>query len=204
MDPLWTENVSILLRRDRLKEFWPNAKFHVNENVNAFSRFCLYSGIILTITQNNPFMILITLSIAIIFTKLAQRHKRPPLYKSVQAEHNMPEINKMVKKECLKPSNENPFANVTYSDYTENPERPPACPSENVTEDVNDKFFHSFPQSEYDLYNNGHSQRQFFSMPSTTIPNDQTSFANWLYGDMKKTCKSNPMNCTGSEAFGSG
>ena len=204
MDPLWKENVSILLRKDRIKEFWPNSKFHINENVNAFSRFCLYAGLILTVLQNNPFMLLMSLSIAIIFTKIAQRHKRPSLYKSVQPEHTMPELNKMVKKKCLEPSNENPFANVTYFDYENDPNRPPACSIDNVKENVNDKFFHSFPQSEYDLYNNGHSQRQFFSMPNTTIPNDQASFAKWLYGDINKTCKSNPLNCTGTEAFGSG
>jgi len=204
MDPLWTENISVLLRKDRLNEFWPNKKFHINEKINAFSRFCLYSGIILTIVKNNPFMLVVTLSVAVILTKLAERHDRPTLYKSIQAEHNSPELNEMVKKKCIQPSNENPFANVTYSDYEKDPNRPPACSAESVKDDMNSKFFNDFPQSEYDLYNNGHSQRQFFSMPNTTIPNDQANFANWLYGDMKKTCKSNPINCTGSEAFGSG
>ena len=31
------------------------------------------------------------------------------------------------------------------------------------------------------LFNNKSSQRQFYTLPSTTIPNDQGGFANWLY-----------------------
>ncbi len=31
-------------------------------------------------------------------------------------------------------------------------------------------------------------QRNFYSMPSTTVPNDQTGFANWCY-KLPKTCK---------------
>jgi hypothetical protein len=45
-----------------------------------------------------------------------------------------------------------------------------------------------------DLFNRNTSQRQFYTTPVTTIPNDQTGFARWLY-KLPETCKENQSNC---------
>lgn len=39
-----------------------------------------------------------------------------------------------------------------------------------------------------DVFNRNNSQRQFYTMPTTTFPGDQTTFANWLY-KTPVTCK---------------
>jgi hypothetical protein len=39
------------------------------------------------------------------------------------------------------------------------------------------------------VYGKKQGQRQFITQPSTSIPNDQGSFANWLYKIPGKTCK---------------
>ena len=41
-----------------------------------------------------------------------------------------------------------------------------------------------------DIYERNFSERQFYSVPATTIPNDQESFSKWLYF-RKPTCKEN-------------
>ena len=41
-----------------------------------------------------------------------------------------------------------------------------------------------------DIFGKNNSQRQFYTMPVTTIPNNQTQFANWLY-KTEPTCKEN-------------
>jgi hypothetical protein len=41
-----------------------------------------------------------------------------------------------------------------------------------------------------DIYNTQTSSRQFYTIPSSKIPNDQTLFANWLY-NRGPTCKEN-------------
>ena len=43
-----------------------------------------------------------------------------------------------------------------------------------------------------DLFGRYNSQRQFYTMPSTTVPNDQKSFAEWLY-KTPETCKENSL-----------
>ena len=45
-----------------------------------------------------------------------------------------------------------------------------------------------------DLYGKSNDQRQYYTMPSTTIPNNQTSFAKWCYG-VGPTCKESSIYC---------
>ena len=88
--------------------------------------------------------------------------------------------------------------NVLMSDYIENPNREPACP---LDEEIKEKIEESFNFNLYkglnedDLFNRNNSQRQFYTNPATTIPNDQTSFANWLY-KTSPTCKENTIGCS--------
>jgi len=44
------------------------------------------------------------------------------------------------------------------------------------------------------VYETFHSQRQFYTMPSTTIPNSQDEYAKWLYGNAL-SCKDNQRYC---------
>ena len=43
--------------------------------------------------------------------------------------------------------------------------------------------------SSTDVFGKTQGQRQFVSMPSTTIPNDVDSYQKWLYKIPGKTCK---------------
>jgi hypothetical protein len=96
----------------------------------------------------------------------------------------------------------NPLGNVLLTDYKDNPDRKPAAPSFNpvVIDDINTKS----KEITKDLYPGLNTKplysglgnnmefddlmMQFYSTPSTTIPNDQGSFADYLYGDMP-SCK---------------
>lgn len=89
------------------------------------------------------------------------------------------------------PTSRNPFMNILLDEYKYHPERPPAAPVGHPdVEQVMDDYFriqwHSDPT---DVYGKKQGQRQFITQPSTSIPNDQGSFANWLYKIPGKTCK---------------
>ena len=46
-----------------------------------------------------------------------------------------------------------------------------------------------------DMYSKHNSQRQFYTVPGNSIPNDQDTFAKWLYAT-PKTCKEgNGLQC---------
>jgi hypothetical protein len=102
------------------------------------------------------------------------------------------------------PTSKNPFSNVLLSDYTENKNKKPAPPSDNpmVKNDIINKTLQFIQNSNptvhdisYNLFNDVHESlsfeqtlRPFYSTPSTTIPNDQTAFADFCYGSML-SCK---------------
>ena len=142
------------------------------------------------------------MSIVMLVTKIFEKKENKTQPNPKQAAHINPDINMMTNKKCVIPTKHNPFGNVNYfQDLT----RPAACSADEVKEEINKNFFDGFEKNPYDIYNNKHSQRQFFSVSNTTVPNDQTSFATWLYGGSnKKKCKENTNICRGTEAFGSG
>ena len=67
--------------------------------------------------------------------------------------------------------------------------------NENIQKDIEDKFGYNLYRDVGDLYGKSNSQREFYTMPSTTIPNNQTSFAKWCYS-VGPTCKEKSIYCT--------
>ena len=89
------------------------------------------------------------------------------------------------------PTSKNLFMNVLLDEMKYNPDRPGAAPVGNPTvKQTLDDFFrvHWFSDPT-DVFGKNQNQRQYITQPSTTVPNDQGSFANWLYKIPGKTCK---------------
>lgn len=197
MDPFWYKSPAILLRRPR--EFWPSPQMSTEERLNAVTRFVLYAAVLLSVYRNDPSILAAGLAIgaflAIIYVYRAPRAPRAPL----QPAHTKPTTENMTDKECTRPTRHNPFANVSMADYEGNADRPSACYHETVADDIDGHFYAKRGRQYHDPFNRRHDQRQFFSNPTTTIPNDSVGFATWLYGK-GGTCKSDHTTCTGTEA----
>ena len=96
--------------------------------------------------------------------------------------------------ESIQISKANPFDNVLVSDYTFAPKRPAATPK--TTTELDEMFRVNWYNDQTDVFGKTQSQRMFITQPSTTIPNDQESYQNWLYKIPGKTCKEgNPEAC---------
>ena len=89
------------------------------------------------------------------------------------------------------PSPRNPFMNVLVDEIKYNPKRPEAKSVEDpVVKSTMDDFFRvNWFSDPTDVFGKSQGQRQFITMPSTTIPNDRESLQNWLYKIPGKTCK---------------
>jgi hypothetical protein len=90
----------------------------------------------------------------------------------------------------VKPTKDNPFMNpnileVSNLDYS-------ACDINNkrIKNGIDDYFKTPVYKDVIDIYDRKFSERQFYTMPATTIPNDQESYVNWLYS-RGKSCKEN-------------
>ena len=89
------------------------------------------------------------------------------------------------------PSSRNLFMNVLVDEMKYNPHRPEAAPVGNPTvkQTMDDFFRVQWFSDPTDVFGKSQGQRQFVTQPSTTVPNDQGSFADWLYKIPGKTCK---------------
>jgi hypothetical protein len=86
--------------------------------------------------------------------------------------------------------------NVLISEISENPLRPAAAnvQSIKVRSELDSYFDTMFAGDPGDTFNRTQSQRQWVTMPSTTIPNDKESYQNWLYRVEGRTCKEGNMS----------
>jgi hypothetical protein len=101
------------------------------------------------------------------------------------------------------PTGPNPFMNVLINEIKDNPTR--SCAMSADTPEMSRRFSDEFQTRMYgdptDVFQHTQNQRTWIVQPSTSIPNDQGSFANWLYRVPGRTCKegNNAVCHSGSE-----
>lgn len=89
------------------------------------------------------------------------------------------------------PTARNPFMNVLVNEIKYNPSKPPAkyIGSPDVQDSLDSFFRVQWSSDPTDVFGKTQSQRQFITMPSTSVPSDRGSFQDWLYKIPGKTCK---------------
>lgn len=85
----------------------------------------------------------------------------------------------------------NPFNNVLIDEIAYAPTRPeaPDITTHKSKIALDDFFRVQWYSDPTDVFGKSQSQREFVTQPSTTIPNDQGSYQEWLYKIPGKTCK---------------
>jgi len=211
-DPFWFNDIYIIIREDRLTEFFPTKDQTLEERFNALVRLSLYSSIILFYYHKNYryFSIFIAALLITYFIHINNENVNVPKNNqnfNVVEENNQNFNNINVEsfqtESCTKPTLDNPFMNVTMKDYlNEDPktnaivDRPKACDisDEKVKKSMDDMFNNNLFKDVNDVFGKMNSQRQFYTMPNTQIPNAQDDVAKWLYMN-PKTCKEDQNFC---------
>lgn len=115
------------------------------------------------------------------------------------------ELDKMVKETTEKnqeildiprePTIDNPFMNPILDDYNkENAPYPVNVDDELIKEKINLTYNKDLFKDLSDLYDSKNVERQFYTIPGGSIPNDQHKFAQFCYGT-PKTCKEDTRYC---------
>jgi hypothetical protein len=102
---------------------------------------------------------------------------------------------KYKKSKCRKPTADNPYMNVVFSDYLDAANVPEPCNSDQTKDDAKYLYNSTIYRNIEDVYERQNSQRLFYTLPITTIPNKQGEFADWLYKTGPQ-CKENTSKCT--------
>ena len=179
-DKFWYEDYNILWRKDRLVEFVPLKDMGINEKLNALTRLGIYLGILFGLFHSDTaYMYIPVITMFIIYIIWSGN-------RGAQKGGSQPAC------PLQEPTTQNPFMNVLMTDYADNPQRKPAADVENPV--IKAKMEIGFSEGLYrdvdDIWDKNNSQRQYYTNPSTTIPNDADSFMKWCF-NTPYTCKDN-------------
>ena len=200
--PLWTDKISILYEKKYLFEIVPNKQFDFNRKLNSLLRLSIYYSIIVyMMDQKKSNMFYIPFVVAIITYVLSRRYKETFVIKTqtdLMNNQSSEDLIKGLEGSCKTPTKNNPFMNPEIYDYNTKNVEQPACTSYNnkgVQKYADKLFSSSLVRDVNDLFGKGNSQRQFYTVPGNSIPNDQDTFSKWLYAT-PKTCKEgNGLQC---------
>jgi len=194
----WGENVSELTKN--IFVIIPTQQMSYDDKLNAISRLVIYLsliGFLLTLSITYLIMGIVTLG-GIYFYK--QKFKEGFTGKKVSFNE--------IKEEYYPITTTNPMNNILLTDYQDS-KRKEAPPSFNpeVTEIINKKTKEGIKKLHNGLdvkqlfsglgnnFEFDNMMHQFYSMPSTTIPNDQGAFSEFLYGTMSSCKDGDPTAC---------
>ena len=184
----WLDNLNILT----IPVLIPDINMTFEEKLNSIIRGLLFLGIIFTLVFNDSKYILFVLIIMIISIIIYnyQYEKNRQIEKYLN-ENNLDIINN---KKCIKPTKTNPFMNLNILESKNN--KFSACSIENtkINKNMNEYFNDNVFRETDDLYNKSLLPRQFYTMPSTTIPNEREKLGDWLYNN-GESCKENSIKC---------
>lgn len=182
----WTDNINELIKPVLI----PTDYMSFDEKLNALTRLIIFVCIILSlIFQDSRYLLLMILLIIIIFIIYNYQSKYKKDTDTFLNEKNLDIVQNKI---CIKPTKNNPFMNPSITDISSDIDIDGACSVSDKK--INDKISNFYETTMFqnvdDIYNTQTSSRQFYTVPSTKIPNEQTLFANWLY-NRGPSCKEN-------------
>lgn len=192
IDEIWYNNISNFFEVEKLMNFFPNEEMSLEEKLNSALRFTLYFSLIVYIINRTFYVFYLVLIMAGITYLVYNSNKKENFFNDEDDEYLISTLKKKSRSgKCSIPQKTNPFMNVLMNDYVHNPKRPEAC---DVSKPIVEKKMKQYFENDLymnidDIFNKNSSYRQFYTTPSTTIPNDQEGFAKWLYFSEDKTCK---------------
>lgn len=197
-DNFWALDYKVLFDKNNVSNFFPTNEMTTIEKLNAVMRLGIYLSITLYLTTANYhyFYIMILIGVFTYFIYTTQQDNIE-LYFNSDGDNTQNLVQKsiMSKDTSVQPTVENPFMNINLiTDNKTKKEAPPSWNDEESQKKIEDKFDYNLYRDVGDLYGKSNSQRQYYTMPSTTIPNNQTSFAKWCYG-VGPTCKEKSIYC---------
>lgn len=168
----------------------PTITMTFEEKLNAILRLFLFLGLISALIFNDIRYILFII-ILFIFSIFIYKY-----YENTQKQNedflNSKDLDIIDNRVCVKPTINNPFMNPSLLDYQTDNNLINACDINNskINKDMHANFNKNIYKDVNDIYGKQTSERQFYTVPSTIIPNDQEGYAKWLYY-RGKTCKEN-------------
>ena len=173
---------------NKMTEIFPKKGFSQKRKLEAIVRFLAYLTIVIYLCTRRVHTLIvgvITIGFIYVYSKL-NKQKTKEGFANIIQKVNVGQA----------PTENNPLMNVLMTEYTDNPKRSEAVLANTVTNEINDYACNPEIYSTLgDNYECEQSMRQFYTMPSTTIPNNQGDFGKFCYGDMPSCKEGHPLQC---------
>ena len=213
MEQYWFENpVDTILNPLLLDEILPERKMSYPHKVNALVRLSIYLGLLLCILDYRflylPICVMIITYILYLMRKQGMQRAVEKLGPNAKPEQLPAAVkekfsNYMDVSSGVVPTLNNPFMNAMPFDLRERAAAP-YVNTRPLQRAVETQYNRYLMKDASDVFDHTNGRRQFYTMPSTTYPNNQTEFALWLYGT-PPTCKEgNGAQCVANNYTGLG
>ena len=158
---------------DDLLKFWPTSKQSAKERVLSTIRFIIYATCIVYLIQRDPRVFALGILVIAVLYYLQKNNMIVDGKRSV-ANGRIPSI---LQPDVTLPTRDNPMGNVLMNEYVDNPDRPSAAWYPSVRTEIQQEWgkIHPFERIR-------DAERNFYTMPVSTIPGDQTAFAEASFG----------------------
>ena len=164
--------------------FVPTSKMSLTQTLNAVVKLSLYISVIMYFMQKKEkgmFVLFSAVALTVFINYINVVEKDSYVY--TQNVHK------------IRPTVDNPFMNPTIGEFHDSKPREIDSKAADIYEDpelkeeVEEAFDAKLHQNTSDIFSKYNSQRQFYTVPVTTIPNKQNDFAKWLYQPQGAGCK---------------
>jgi len=213
--PFWTEDPNVLFNKEYVFEFYPTSDMTYYQKLNTITRVVLLISVLLFIFTRNLWIFVVTgitlFAIYVYYLNNKNKNTKKELLEGysnptrvfLKEKRNIPNNIELFNH----PTTQNPFSNVLVPDIEYNPTRKGAPPitnelvSDSILKHAKDLVQEQNPGQPNiadKLFKNlndklvfEQSLRPFHSTANTTIPNDQSGFADFCYGQMTSTKEGN-------------
>lgn len=195
MESIWFKDPKHLFTEKNYNHFFPSKDMVFSAQLNSLLRLSIYFSILVFILRKDTNIFMIPIFIALFTYFIYNVDTDNKINETMYLDQKNLDKNPLTKEVCVKPTQNNPFMNVLMNDYKDNPERKEAC---NISRsDIKKKSQKYFDKNLYrsvsDIFNKEASDRQWVTNPVTSIPNNQSAFSEWCWGN-QSTCKSGDGN----------
>ena len=180
----WFNDLTILYKNCYI--YFPSPKYSLITNLNAIMRFFILYSILcfliyLKIDVFKPLILVIIISLILYYFR---DYIKEPFINNENQE--------TIKIENRTSTKNNPMMNISVNDYNskKNIVIDKNITNEEINKNLNQDLFNDIG----DVSSKNMFERNFYTTPINTIPNDQTDFAKWLY-DKGPTCKEKTTEC---------
>lgn len=201
----WIDDPKELFSKTHITELWPLDEMSREQKLNAITRLVILLTLVGFLLSYN-YKILVTGFVSIFFLIITYKvlNNKNNQNKKMRETFSNENIYDKVKHNFTNPTIINPVMNILLPEIQDNPNRLEAAPAYNkavenaINSETQDFIVTNFNNDETiraKLFDNREdkfdfecSMRQFYSTANTRVPNNQTEFARFCYGNMA-SCK---------------